>query len=89
MLDVYSAIIWNCFLRSQEIHASVYYPTDIDDVDVAPETLAEPGVSWLKGWRFGLDLYRILEYAMSKTRAKKPTLDSRLIVYDLELENTA
>lgn len=71
-LDVYGAAIWDCFLRSQEIHANVRYPGDIDDESVSEEMTPQNDnhVSWLHGWNFATDLYRVLEHTLNKARSK-------------------
>lgn len=72
-LDVYAAAIWNCFLRSQEIHANVAYPGEMED-DLATEDIISnsklAAVNWLKGWNFATDLYRVLEHVLNRARAK-------------------
>ena len=67
-LDVYGATIWDCFLRSQEVHANVRYPGEILDTN---SFLQNPESNWLVGWNFATDLYRILEHSLSKARAKR------------------
>lgn len=89
-LDVYSAIVWNCFLRSQEIHASVRYPGDSQDEDRGTNISPSSGkpVSWLVGWNFALDLYRVLEHVINKARAKKFHHDDRRSVDNLVFADT-
>lgn len=72
-MDVYAAVVWNCFLRSQEIHAKVRYPGPLDDEKGDPTVTDQGGnpVTWLQGWTFSVDLYRVLEHALNKARAKK------------------
>lgn len=92
MLDVYSAVVWNCFLRSQEIHAYVRYPNDTSDEklsEISPrQPRLEKAVSWLVGWNFALDLYRVLEHVVNKARAKKFTHDDRRSVDNLVFADT-
>ena len=67
-LDVYAATIWSCFLRTQECHCNVKYPGDIygkQNLERNPES------SWLTGWNFATDLYRVLEHVLSKARSQK------------------
>jgi len=69
-LDVYSATIWNCFFRSQEEHTNVRYPGENDGQEALPESHSN-SPSWMIGWNFATDLYRVLEHALSKVRARK------------------
>lgn len=88
-LDVYSAVVWNCFLRSQELHASVHYPNDkAEDTKLIHEVGPHQGVSWLTGWNFSTDLYRILEHTLCKARAKKFQHDDRRSVDHLVFQET-
>lgn len=90
MLDVYSAIVWNCFLRGQEIHAYVRYPNDVNEENLI--TNLSPGasspVSWIIGWNFSLDLYRVLEHVVNKARTKKFHHDDRRSVDSLVFADT-
>lgn len=91
-LDVYSAVVWNCFLRSQEIHAYVRYPNDTNDENPPQYSPHQPrsgkSVSWLIGWNFALDLNRVLEHVVNKARAKKFTHDDRRSVDNLVFADT-
>lgn len=88
-LDVYSAVVWNCFLRSQELHASVRYPSDrAEDTILIHEPGPNQGVSWLTGFNFSTDLYRILEHTLSKARARKFQHDDRRSVDSLVFQET-
>lgn len=89
-LDVYSATVWHCFLRSQEIHAYVRYPDDSIEADAAtnlsPQTTIP--VSWVMGLNFSLDLYRVLEHVLNKYRARKFSHDDRRSVDNLVFSDT-
>ncbi|KAL1296565.1 hypothetical protein AAFC00_000064 [Neodothiora populina] len=91
MLDVYSAVVWNCFLRSQEIHAYVRYPAHVHNDNLSthnsPKATGQP-VSWIVGWNFSLDLYRVLEHVVNKARAKKFSHDDRRSVDSLVFADT-
>lgn len=88
-LDVYSAATWNCFLRSQEIHANVRYPGDIDNEFAMEITLPqEKQPKWLQGWNFATDLYRVLEHTLNKARAKKFHHEDRRSVDHLVFADT-
>jgi len=84
-LDVYSAIVWSCFLRSQEVHAYVRYPSEINLDNMSPVQATQAGqpTSWLVGWNFALDLYRVLEHVVNKVRARRFKHDDRRAVDNL------
>lgn len=86
-LDVYTAVVWNCFTRTQELHLNVRYPNEMDDGTMATTNIeAPPGqhrVSWLVGWNFTIDLYRVLEHVLNKSRAKRFNHDDRRSVDSL------
>lgn len=94
MLDVYSAIVWNCFLRSQEIHAYVRYPSRVNNENLGisqsqhNKTDVETDVSWITGWNFTLDLYRVLEHVIGKARSRKFHHDDRRSVDSLVFSDT-
>ncbi|KAI5203594.1 hypothetical protein E4T39_04094 [Aureobasidium subglaciale] len=81
ILEVFTAVVWNCFTRTQEIHLNVRYPNESDEGTIASTAIeAPPGhhrVSWLKGWNFTIDLYRVLEHVLNKARAKRFNHDDR------------
>ncbi|RMY63963.1 hypothetical protein D0863_10169 [Hortaea werneckii] len=73
-LDVFTSVIGTSVIRGSEAAFNVYYPSDIDDGTPgnAPGT-SEMGtetetVTWLKGWNFVTDLYRILEHTLYSLR---------------------
>jgi hypothetical protein len=77
-LDVYVAACWNCVLRSQEVHANVRYPVDTDEqLHYAFKSPAQSQHSWLLGWNFVTDLYRVLEHVLNKARTKRFQHDDR------------
>ncbi|THX63288.1 hypothetical protein D6C97_05671 [Aureobasidium pullulans] len=86
-LEVYTAVVWNCFIRTQEVHLNVRYPNEYDDGTMANTNIeAPPGqhrVSWLVGWNFTIDLYRVLEHVVNKARAKRFNHDDRRSVDSL------
>ncbi|KAI5251105.1 hypothetical protein E4T42_04562 [Aureobasidium subglaciale] len=86
-LDVFTAVVWNCFIRTQEVHLNVRYPDESDEGTIASTTLEAPPehhrVSWLKGWNFTIDLYRVLEHVINKSRAKRFNHDDRRSVDSL------
>jgi hypothetical protein len=86
-LEVFTAIVWNCFIRTQEVHLNVRYPNEKYDGTIAGAKIeAPPGqhrVSWLVGWNFTIDLYRVLEHVVNKARAKRFSHDDRRSVDSL------
>ena len=90
MLDVYSAIVWSCFLRSQEIHAYVRYPSEANEDNGSQDLSPWSGssVNWLVGWNFSLDLYRVIEHVLNKARARKFVHDDRRSVDSLVFADT-
>lgn len=70
-LDVFTSIIWKRVARGGEAAFSVSYPSESDD-DPFHDTgsinstnwTKEGSLSWLEGWNFVTDLYRILEHIL-------------------------
>lgn len=89
-LDVYSATVWHCFLRSQEIHAYVRYPNDDIEEDAATNLSPQSSkpANWVRGLNFSLDLYRVLEHVLNKYRARKFNHDDRRTVDNLIFADT-
>ncbi|KAI5204999.1 hypothetical protein E4T38_04559 [Aureobasidium subglaciale] len=69
-LDIFSSIIWGGFARSREACFNVCYPTECDDEYFGDKQPLASDIhkdhSWLKGWNFVTDLYRILEHAVDR-----------------------
>lgn len=88
-MDIYAAVVWNCFLRSQEIHANVKYPA-IDSSEIPQEAReGDDGKGyWLVGWNFAVDLYRIMEHVLNKVRAKRFRHEDRRCVDNLVFQDT-
>jgi hypothetical protein len=87
-LDVYAAAIWNCFLRSQEIHANIRYPVDFDEQSQFEfKSPSQNQHSWLVGWNFVTDLYRILEHVLNKARANRFQHEDRRSVNNLVFQD--
>lgn len=72
-IDVYAACTWGGIVRHRETQANVLYPAEVwDDSEITETGIAEPaGVSFLRGWNFTNDLYRILEHALGLLRQRK------------------
>jgi len=70
-LDIFSSIIWGGFAKSREACFNVCYPTETDD-DAFSDRVTPTSVesqecpSWIKGWNFVTDLYRILEHTVNR-----------------------
>lgn len=69
-------------IRYREAHSLVRYPTEVDDEFITAHGYGMPplspesnmrrqsNVSWLRGWNFTTDLYRILEHVVDGTRRR-------------------
>lgn len=76
-LDVYSSIVWNGCVHYQEAHSQVNYPSE---APTGEYHLLDPFTpSWMVGWNFTTDLYRVLEHAVSRFR----TQSSRFNILDV------
>ncbi|EFW99102.1 c6 zinc finger domain containing protein [Grosmannia clavigera kw1407] len=79
-LDVYSSIIWDGCIHFQESHARVAYPTGQSELPPwsglspasppLPASASAPAPSWMVGWNFTTDLYRVLEHNLSRLRSR-------------------
>ncbi|KAF2090030.1 hypothetical protein K490DRAFT_9838, partial [Saccharata proteae CBS 121410] len=71
-LDIYSAIVWNRQLHSREAHVHVGYPTEIRDevLETAAGGISD-NASWIHGWNFTTDIYRVLEHTIGKLRSRR------------------
>ena len=74
-LDVFTSIIGKGVVRGSEAAFNVSYPSEVNDEVLAQtnQNTTRQGngpeqVSWLKGWNFVTDLYRILEHALYSLR---------------------
>ncbi|MCJ1443510.1 MAG: hypothetical protein MMC23_004008 [Stictis urceolatum] len=61
-LDVFTATIWAGFVRIRETQCSVSFPSEIDGEQDVPPGLND--VSWMHGWNFTTELYRVLEHIL-------------------------
>ncbi|ORY24688.1 hypothetical protein BCR39DRAFT_566546 [Naematelia encephala] len=82
--DVYHAITFGGIVRTRESQSTVLYPAEVlSDDDITPTSITLPphtpasmspdpykSVSFLRGWNFTTDLYRILEHAVERLRAR-------------------
>ena len=73
-MDTYAAVTWNGIIRHRESQCTVLYPAEVTDEEITstginPRRTGRP--PWLKGWNFVVDLYRILEHAAERLRARR------------------
>lgn len=80
-LDIYSSITWDSVMMSQETASNVRYPREVNDEDLQAD-IASPAneESWLRGWNFTTDLYRILEHSVKRMRRNKQISHDRISV---------
>jgi hypothetical protein len=75
-LEVYCSAVWGRINRCREAQSQVAYASEIEDEDfsdagynhpsshmIPQQSITNPN-SWLHGWNFVTELYRILEHAM-------------------------
>ena len=68
-LDILSAAVFNSVLKFQETSANVRYPTEVDDENLTAEAASpSANLSWIRGWNFTTDLYRVLEHTIKRVR---------------------
>lgn len=86
-LDVFSSIIWDRPILSREVAFNVNYPTEVDDESFTNAGYSQPspnmtgnGCSWMKGWNFITDLYRILEHTVDNLRCLRSSAQRPLSV---------
>lgn len=77
-LDIFTSIIWSRSILSREGAFNVCYPTETDDESFSDAGYSAEapyqkshGCSWLKGWNFIIDIYRILEHAVDILRCSR------------------
>ena len=70
------SIIWGLMVSHRESQITVGYPTEVyEDEEITPSGFLPrrpgDGVSYLRGWNFVCDLYRIIEHATDRLRANR------------------
>ncbi|KAK4546372.1 hypothetical protein LTR36_002049 [Oleoguttula mirabilis] len=83
-LDIYTSVVFDSVVHSQETCSNVQYPSEINDEDLTggyPSPIDEE--HWLRGWNFTTDLYRILEHAVKRMRRNKQVRDDRISIVRL------
>jgi len=85
-LEVFSSVVWGSIIRCRESQSYVSYPSEVDDgffsemgyhlcnslVPSYPPEVITNLLSWLHGWNFTIDLYRILEHAVDECHHRRP-----------------
>ncbi|BEI87113.1 hypothetical protein CcaverHIS002_0704590 [Cutaneotrichosporon cavernicola] len=74
-IDVYAATTFGGVVRHREAQSTVLYPALVDDDEITergivPRIHGATRPSYLVGWNFTTDLYRILEHSLDQLRAK-------------------
>lgn len=62
-------------MRFRESQSNVLYPAEVDDEDITFTGITYPPpqqVSFMRGWNFTTDMYRVLEHIIARVRASKP-----------------
>lgn len=96
-LEVFSSIVWGNMVRCRESQCIVSYPSEVDDEYFSDEGYHPPNclsssfppqitinpASWLHGWNFTIELYRILEHALDEfhrchPKSSRPSSPSNL-----------
>jgi hypothetical protein len=85
-LEVYSSIVWGSIIRCRESQSYVSFPSEVEDEFFSDSGYHPPGallstfqtqvtnpISWLHGWNFTTELYRILEHAMDDFHRRRPS----------------
>ncbi|EME47498.1 hypothetical protein DOTSEDRAFT_69440 [Dothistroma septosporum NZE10] len=86
--DVYTSIVFNTILKSQESFSNVRYPIEASDDELFSGIESQTNdQNWLRGWNFTTDLYRVLEHTVGRLRrnnqARGDRVDiARLTVHD-------
>lgn len=72
-LDVYASVVWGRTIRHREAHAYVNYPNSSENAgspSFGRHDSYDGEVSWMDGWNFTTDLYRVLENALDRCRRR-------------------
>lgn len=74
---MFSAITWDGIVRFRERQSNVRYPAEVYDDEITEHEcnyLADP--SFLKGWNFTTDMYRVLEHLVGRLRNRRQEPDA-------------
>lgn len=103
-LEIFSAACFDTPIYCREIQTRVSYPEEIDDELLdqvasgsedstmsrhAGATNETARLSWLHGWNFVTDLYRVLEYVIDRRRAKENTSGDSIAARTLSTETAS
>ena len=73
---MYASITWGGIIQHRESQSTVLYPAEVyDDEEITPSGIVRGtdqayAVSFLRGWNFTTDLYRIMENALARLRVR-------------------
>lgn len=80
-LDIYTSVVFDAVIKSQETHSNVRYPVAADDEELLADANSPTNEDhWLYGWNFVTDLYRILEHSAKRMRRNKQIRDDRISI---------
>ena len=74
---MFSAITWDGIVRFRERQSNVRYPAEVYDEYITEngcDYLTDP--SFLKGWNFTTDMYRVLEHLVGRLRNRRQEPDA-------------
>lgn len=84
-LETFSSVVWGHMTRCRESQCLVNYPSEIEDElfsdagyqiqspsSPSGQPVASNPSSWLHGWNFTVELYRILEHAVDEYHRYRP-----------------
>lgn len=66
-LDVYASVVFGGLIRHREALSAVEYPSEV------LEDGTSSGISWIRGWNFTTDLYRVLEHIVNHSQQRTNT----------------
>lgn len=72
-LDIYASVVFGGMIRHREALSAVGYPSEVVAQDDAQLLDFTQGVSWIRGWNFTTDLYRILEHIVNNSQQTSTT----------------
>jgi hypothetical protein len=75
-VDIYTATTWNFPVRHRELQCTVVYPAAVDDEDITDMGIVSGRLSWMEGWLFTNDLYRVLEHTLDQLRQRRLPIDT-------------
>ncbi|KAM0323954.1 hypothetical protein ACHAQA_008536 [Verticillium albo-atrum] len=82
-LDIFTSLVWDGCVHFHEAHSRVAYPSG----DQPEPGVAHSSQTWMVGWNFTTDLYRMLEHAVCRLRTRSSRFD--IFAVDRALETSA